>query len=73
MLSLAEAVRMTVLDTIAPVAGTIRLTVGGVVSATIFCTLTFTEFEAWLPATSCPRATIVWLPFVTVPLFHASV
>ena len=56
-------------DTVAPLAGAVRLTVGAVVSGLLTVTVTVDEVVA-LPAASRARAASVWLPLLTVVVFH---
>ena len=55
-------------DTVAPLAGAVRLTVGAVMSG--LSTVTVTVEVVVLPAASRARAVSVWVPLVTVVVFH---
>ena len=68
-LSEAVALKVTVPDTVAPSAGPIRLTVGAVISGLLTVTVTV-EVVVVLPAASRARAANVWLPLLTVAVFH---
>ena len=68
-LSEAVAVRVTVPDTVAPLAGAVKLTVGAVVSGLSTVTVTVVEV-VMLPAASRATAVSLWVPLVTVVVFH---
>ena len=67
-LSAAVALRLTVPDTVAPLAGAVRLTVGAVMSGLL--TVTLTDFVVVLPAASRATAVSLWVPLATAAVFH---
>ena len=68
-LSVAVAVRVTVPDTVASLAGAVTLTVGAVVSALLTVTVTAAEVVV-LPAASRATAVSVWGPLAAVVVSH---
>src|SRR6266852_816026 len=70
-LSLADAWIVIVPDTVAPLAGEVMLTVGGVVS--VLLTVTEIEAAALLLAASFAVAVMVWTPLATKVLFQEQV
>jgi len=73
-LSLALALTLTVALTVAPAAGALTLTVGGVVSGAALDTVTLTVAEVvWLPAASRARALIVCAPLLAEALLQLTV
>jgi hypothetical protein len=74
-LSEALAVTVTVAETVAPLAGAVTLTVGGVVSdGGALETVTVATAEvAVLPAASQAWAVSVWVPLLTAVVFQETV
>jgi hypothetical protein len=72
-LSVAVAVTATVPETVAPPAGEVIETAGGVVSLVVLSTVTETfALVAEFPAASAATALIVWLPFDSVVEFSVN-
>ena len=70
-LSAAVAVTGVVPESVAPAAGELTLTVGGVVSGTGLATVTLTAAEVvTLPAASRATARRAWVPLVAVVVFQ---
>ncbi len=63
------AVNWTVPDTLAPPAGAVRDTVGGVLSGLLTVTVTVVDVCV-LPAASLATAVSAWVPLPTVVVFH---
>jgi hypothetical protein len=71
MLSLAEALTLTVPLTVVPAAGALMLTVGGVVSGAALDTVTPIAAEVvWLPAASRARAVRLCAPLLADAVFQ---
>ena len=70
-LSLALAETVTVPDTVAPLAGAVMETVGGVISGAALEVVTvMAVLVVWLPTPSRARADSVWVPLAVPALFQ---